>query len=215
MVAVSPSCPSALGWLCTLKRGEVRVIVLRFDLFFAALKSPHTVAGGVAVAGALNDCACDARADVHNVRMIVACRGLGQRRPILDDFSVPPPDSIDRGDGDGGLTLRDLIEHVVRHEVSQFEQRQRERRFDRILTAASIEESLETRGKVTPGAAEKELAEQKVDVESAVATAMVGFEDGQYLVSIDGEKQDDLDKQIYLRPDSRLTFIRLTFLSGG
>ncbi|MFK7740597.1 MAG: hypothetical protein AB8H80_09765 [Planctomycetota bacterium] len=39
------------------------------------------------------------------------------------------------GDGDGGLTLRELIERIVRSEVASFERRQEVRKFVRALSA--------------------------------------------------------------------------------
>jgi hypothetical protein len=51
--------------------------------------------------------------------------------------------------------------------------------------------------------------------EASIATALQAFEDELYLVLIDGEEQRELDRQIYLQPDSRVTFLRLAMLAGG
>jgi hypothetical protein len=42
-----------------------------------------------------------------------------------------------------------------------------------------------------------------------------GFEDGLYLVILDGEEQRDLDRQVYVTAESRMVFLRLTFLAGA
>ena len=139
--------------------------------------------------------------------IVISTRILGKRKPLLDDFSVPPPIS-DTGDDD--LRLRHVIEHVVRHEVAQFKRRQNARRFDRVLSNSQIAEAA-ARGKVDP--ASKEL-DQKVDAEDAVAAALQAFEDGLYLVIIDEVERRSLDEPIRLADDSRLVFIRLTFLAG-
>ena len=144
--------------------------------------------------------------------VLVTTRALGRRRPLLDDWSVDlPPDAGDGGDG--GLTLRELIERVVRAEVAAFRRRQREGALLRVLSDAEIEAGAE-RGRVVPGgrpAADPDA----VDGDGAVAVALTGFEDGLYLVLVDGNEQRDLDAQVYVRPDTRLTFLRLTFLAGA
>lgn len=145
--------------------------------------------------------------------LTVTGRGLGQRRPLFEDFSVPPP--ADAGDGDGPLTLRRLITHVVSSEVAAFENRQEARRLDRVLSPKQIDRG-EQLGKIAPeGRDPKYAPPTKVDLDSAVQTALEGFVDGLYLVIIDDEEYRDLDAFVKLDPDSRITFLRLTFLAGG
>ena len=142
--------------------------------------------------------------------LIVSGRGLGRRKPLFEDFSVPfPPDLTD--DGGGGLTLRELIARVVRAEVSAFETRQERRRLTLVLSPAQIDEGLD-KGKVDMGG--RDLG-QRVDADDAVAAALQAFEDGLYLVVIDDVEHRDLDAQVFVRPDSRVVFIRLVFLAGA
>ena len=56
---------------------------------------------------------------------------------------------------------------------------------------------------------------QNVSEEQAVAVACQAFEDGLFLVVIDGTEYRELDAQVFVQPDSQLTFIRLTLLAGG
>jgi hypothetical protein len=141
--------------------------------------------------------------------MIISGKAIGRRKPLFDDWSIPiPPDA----DGDGGLTLRDLIERIVRTEVKAFRQRQSDRQFLRALTASEIDAAA-SKGKVEMGGSEVGL--QEVDEDGAVATALTAFEDGLYLVVIDEVEQKALQQQVYLQPDSRITFIRLTLLTGA
>jgi hypothetical protein len=149
---------------------------------------------------------------VH-VPLTISGKTLGGRRPLFADFSVPvPPDfGPNDGGGGGGATLRDLIAHVVRHEVAAFRKRQDARRFLRVLSEREIEQGLE-KGKVEAGGSE---SRQSVDEDEAIGTALQAFEDGLYLVLIDGEEQRELDRQIFLQPDSRITFVRLVFLAGA
>jgi len=138
----------------------------------------------------------------------ISGKALGKKKPLFADWSIPfPPDW---GDGDH-LTLRELITRIVIDEVTAFKDRQEERRLARALSVSEIEESME-RGKIDSGGRE---LDQDVDEETAVATALEAFEDGLYLVVIDGEEQRDLDAQVFLKPDSRVTFVRLVFLAGA
>lgn len=143
--------------------------------------------------------------------LIVSGCGLGQRRPLFEDFSVPFPPDLSGGDGGGGLTLRELIARVVRSEVEAFATRQERRRLTRVLSPARIDEGLE-RGNVDMGGRD---LDQRVDADDAVATALQAFEDGLYLVVIDDVEHRDLDAQVFVQPGSRMVFIRLVFLAGA
>jgi hypothetical protein len=142
--------------------------------------------------------------------MFIETRVLGRKGRPLDGWAVPGlPGEDDRGGG--GLTLRKLITRIVRHEVAEFRKRERGRRLLRVLSDADIASGAE-RGKVDPGGrAETGAVEEDV----AVGAALQGFEDGLYLVVLDGEEQRDLDKQVYVTPESRVVFLRLTFLAGA
>jgi hypothetical protein len=142
---------------------------------------------------------------------IVSGRGLGKRTPLFEDFSVPLPPELAGEGGDGGLTLRELIRRIVRAETEEFDLRQERRRLTRVMSPAQIQEGLE-RGKVDMGG--REMG-QRVDVEQAVGAALQAFEDGLYLVVIDDVERRDLDAQVFVRPGSRVVFIRLVFLAGA
>ena len=136
-------------------------------------------------------------------------KSLGSRKPLFADFSIPVPGDFSN---DGGTTLRNLLSQIVRHEVSAFHSRQEQRQFLQVLTKKQIESAAES-GKIISGQSDVPL--QIVDEEEAVAVACQAFEDGLYLVVLDDEEQTKLDQQVYLQPESRLTFIRLTMLAGG
>jgi hypothetical protein len=140
----------------------------------------------------------------------VVARALGKKRALIPEWSVTvPTEPSDRGDG--GLTLRELIERIVHAEVAAFEERQEARRFVRVLSDREIAKDQEI-GKIDPGGRN---LDQRVEPENAVATALQAFEDGLYLVILDGVEQRDLDKQVYVTADSHVVFLRLTFLAGG
>ena len=139
----------------------------------------------------------------------IETRALGSRRKLLDDWAVPPPEDLPE-DG-GGITLRRFITHVVHREVAAFRERQDRRSLVRVLTAKEIHESAD-RGAVKPGG--RDLG-QEVDEDEAVGGALQAFEDGIYLVIIDGTEQRDLDREVHIGRDSRVTFLRLVMLAGG
>ena len=143
--------------------------------------------------------------------LVVSGKAIGRRKALFEDFSVPlPPGAGDDGGG-GGMTLRDLVSLIVRQLVKAFYDRQDRRRFVRALSAREIEQGVEA-GKVDAGGRDDAA---KADPDEAVGAALQGFEDGLYLVVLDGQEQRDLDAQVYPRPDSRITFVRLVFLAGA
>lgn len=146
--------------------------------------------------------------------MIVTGRSLGQRRPLFRDWSIaiPPIPENDDGDSGGGMTLADLIERVVREQVKLFQKRQQDDQFIRALTSSQIQMKAE-KGSVKMGGSRSGV--QEVDEEQAVHAALQAFEDGLYLVIIDEIKYENLNQQVFISEESRMTFIRLTMLSGA
>jgi hypothetical protein len=143
--------------------------------------------------------------------LLIETRVLGSKSEPIDRWSIPVPPADD-GEGGGGLTLRELISRIVRQEVEGFERRRRARRLTRFLSEREIESGA-ARGKVDPGG--HTPSSGAVDVEGAIATALVGFEDGLYLVLLDGVEQRELDAEVFLNAESRVVFLRLTFLAGA
>lgn len=139
--------------------------------------------------------------------LTISSKALGRKKPLFADFSIPFPPDL----GEGSATLRDLIDRVVRHEVDAFRERQEDRKLVRALTARQIEEGA-ARGKIDMGGHD---LNQHVDAEQAVGTALEAFEDGLYLVAVDGVEQKSLDALLFLTPDSRVAFVRLVMLAGG
>ena len=141
--------------------------------------------------------------------MLITARTVGSRRPLFADWSIPlGPEWGEEGED---LTLRMLVERLVRIEVDSFRKRAAERRLDRVLSPRQIDEGVE-KGRVAP---EGRSVPRRVDTDEAIGAALEAFEDGLYLVVIDEEEFRDLDQTVRLRPDSRIVFIRLTFLAGA
>ena len=114
--------------------------------------------------------------------------------------------------GGSPLTLRELIERVVRTEVAAFRERQSEQRLLRVLSGPEVAEAA-ARGRGSFGACA--VGEQAVDDDVAVGVALEAFEDGLYFVLVDGRQYESLDEQVPVDADSRVTFLRLVPLAGG
>ena len=142
--------------------------------------------------------------------MFIETRVLGKKPRSLDRWSVPVPPAIGEG-GDDELTLRALITRVVLGEVAAFDERQRQRRLMRVLSQTELSDGAAA-GKIDPGG---HTTSPVADPEAAVGAALQGFEDGLYLVVLDGVEQHNLDAQVYPKDSSTLVFVRLTFLAGA
>ncbi len=138
--------------------------------------------------------------------LLVEAKLVGQRKPVFSDWRIDLPQR-----GGDHLRLRDLITRVVLEEVAAFKTRQQQRRLAQVLTPQQIEAG-RVKGKIDPG--ERDL-KQEVDPDAAVATALQAYEDGLYFVFIDGVQQTGLDSEVFLQPESRVTFLRLVALAGG
>lgn len=139
----------------------------------------------------------------------LVARAIGKRQPLVPDWEIPYPPDL-RPDGER-ITLRDLIARIVRDEVRAFKERQQQRRLIRVLTAREIEEGV-ARGKVDAGGHD---LDQRVDEDEAVGAALQAFVDGLYLVVVDEKEERALDAEVYLKPDSKLVFLRVVALAGG
>jgi hypothetical protein len=139
----------------------------------------------------------------------VQAKALGRKKPLFPDWTLSTPPEWD--DVETAVSLRDLVTRIVYQEVSAFRQRQAERRFIQILTQQEIARGAQE-GKVSMGGTN---LDQHVDTEAAVATALQAFEDGVYLVFVDGPQVSSLDEQVHLKPGSQVTFVRLVALAGG
>ena len=136
--------------------------------------------------------------------LAISGKALGKKRPLFADFSIPAP-------AEGAVSLRDLLTRIVRHEVEAFRERQEDRKFVKALTARQIDESA-ARGKIDMGGRD---LDQKVDTDEAIRVALEAFEDGLFLVIIDGTDYKTLDSDVALQSDSKVGFVRLTMLAGG
>jgi hypothetical protein len=142
--------------------------------------------------------------------LTISGKALGQRKPLFSDWSLPLPPELQASES--GITLRDLLARIVTAEVEAFNTRQKDQQTLRTLTSRQIQDAAK-KGKIDMGG--REYDPQNADREVAIAVALEAFQDGLFLVVIDEEEKKELDQQLYLKPESRVTFIRLTMLAGG
>lgn len=129
---------------------------------------------------------------------------VGQKRPLFPEWELSLVEEENRP------TLRTLITEVVNQEVQNYNERQEAGTLVRALTQSDIERGL-MKGKVDSGGKEARLADPK----EAVEVAIQAFEDGLYYVFVDENQITELDAELRLAPQNRVTFLRLVALAGG
>jgi hypothetical protein len=103
------------------------------------------------------------------------------------------------------ITVRELIRSRVYQEVQDYNRRRPE----------------VYRGLVQPTDAEKTLNGCKlpkarlIDWKKQFDKAIEAFEANGILILVDDKQAESLDEEIILRPDTRVSFLRLTMLVGG
>lgn len=129
---------------------------------------------------------------------------MGKTQPIFTNWQL-------RLEIEDTITLRNLLTQIVRSEVANFEDRQRQRRLVQVLSPTHINLGVE-QGKVDLGGRD---LEQAVGVDAAIETALQAFTDGLYFVFLDEQQQGNLEDVVTLQPNSQLLFLRLVPLVGG
>ena len=129
-------------------------------------------------------------------------------KALFPNFQMPLPPEW----AGATITLRSLLETVVRAEVAAFRERQEKRTVLQALTSAQIAEGV-AKGKVDSGGTPDAL--QEVSPDAAVETALQAFEDGVYYVFVDDAQKQFLSDTFVVGPETRVTFLRLVALAGG
>jgi hypothetical protein len=137
-----------------------------------------------------------------DLKIYIKLKSVSKRRPVLENTAYILPIEI--------LSLRQLIETIVRQEVDSYNTRGLENMLVPFLTETQIAEQ-STAGKVSFG---RLYSEKKADPDKAIETALQGFEDGLFKVMIGETEVKDLDAPLKIQDDDVLTFVRLIFLAG-
>lgn len=138
----------------------------------------------------------------------VEARVLGQRGSrfeprTLNMTGLPMPSS-----------LGDLITAIVKAEVASFQQRVEERRFLRLLTEQQLRESAAS-GRIRTDEGQQADAPTTVDVDDAIASALLAFKDGLFMVVVDDVEITDLEEVVEISESTSVLFVRLVALAGG
>jgi hypothetical protein len=138
----------------------------------------------------------------------ISVKQLGKKYPILEqksvDFVVTNP----------LIATRKFIELIVEHQVQLFNSSS----FvfddtDKIhLPNENYLPILTDTGKAGFGSI---YNYNKIDLSTAIKTALLAFEDGMYTIFYGDDELDDLNTEINLEENKAFTFIRLTFLAGS
>jgi hypothetical protein len=107
-------------------------------------------------------------------------------------------------------TLKQLLAEIIKSEVENFNDKNREERLLDYLTNEEIETRLQV-GRVSFG---EKYNQNDADYNKALETALLAYEDGIFRVFIGDKEADQLDENLELKEEDVLTFIRLTMLSG-
>ena len=103
------------------------------------------------------------------------------------------------------ITVRDLIGQRVRHEVEEYNRRKPET-FRGLVQPTESERTLNGYRLKQPRA---------IDANTQLAKAIAAFAGNQIIVLVDDRQVESLDDEIVVRPDTRVSFLRLTPLVGG
>ncbi|MCU0445127.1 MAG: hypothetical protein MUE85_09425 [Microscillaceae bacterium] len=130
---------------------------------------------------------------------------LGKKRAFIDSQSIEIAGNY------GQYTLKEILSRIVSQQVETFNQKRTEKSLFNFLQETDIQAQAEN-GRVRFGAVYNET---QADVEKAIETVLLAFEDGLIAVFVDDEQIDLISQNIAINPNTTFTFVRLTFLAGS
>lgn len=137
------------------------------------------------------------------MKLSIQTQQLGKRRCSIEPMQIELPDET--------LTdVRSLITAIVRRQVEGYNQRPGENDLLKYLTQEEIDDRAES-GKVDFGV---NYNGEKASAEAAVKNALQAYEDGIFRLFVNDEEAGTADSPLALKEGDRLTFVRLTLLSG-
>lgn len=141
--------------------------------------------------------------------MIINCqvKQLGKKRAVIEEFPLKLEINNKQA-----ISLTELIEYVVKREVSNHNKKCDTPEIFPTLTSEEIYNKAETFGKVDFGDLYNNT---KANFDKAINTALTAFEDGLFYLFVDDKKIESLEEQIQLKNNSQLMFLKLAMLTGG
>ena len=134
------------------------------------------------------------------MRIIINVKGLS-RKKVIHQEEVELINKIS--------TIKDLITELVKINVEKFNKKIDDKDILSIMTNEHIAEAARI-GKI----GDEVHGDKKANLEKALDTAYLAFEDGLYCIFINDEQTEKLDDSLNLKDGDILTLIRLTMLSG-
>lgn len=158
----------------------------------------------------MNTIITDNAAQTGNDTLTIEGKRFGRgAKALFPNFQMPLPADWKSG---ATITVRELLETVVRSEVAAFASRQEARTVLQTLSPAQIAEGA-AKGKIDSGGRPDEV--QPVDADESVAVALQAFTDGLYYVLVNDDQKANLDDAFAVSGETRVTFLRLVALAGG
>ena len=134
------------------------------------------------------------------MKIIINVKGLSRKKVIYQE-EVELKNKIS--------TTKDLITELVKINVEKFNKKIDEKDILSIMTNENIAKAARI-GKI----GDEVHGDKKANLEKALDTAYLAFEDGLYCIFINDEQTEKLDDSLNLKDGDILTLIRLTMLSG-
>lgn len=134
--------------------------------------------------------------------MIVHVKHLGKRKNSVEEI----PFQLHKNPN----TIEELIEETVKVCVEQYQSRQEKKQVLAALSKRAIED-MAAGGKVSFGL---NYGEGKPNISEAIQSANEAFTDGIIVIFIDGVEKEKLQDIIEIKEDTKVTFVRMTMLSG-
>ena len=134
------------------------------------------------------------------MKIIINVKGLS-RKKVIHQEEMELKNKIS--------TTKDLITELVKINVEKFNKKIDEKDILSIMTNENIAKAARI-GKI----GDEVHGDKKANLEKALDTAYLAFEDGLYCIFINDEQTEKLDDSLNLKDGDILTLIRLTMLSG-
>ena len=134
------------------------------------------------------------------MKIIINVKGLS-RKKVIHQEEVELKNKIS--------TTKDLITKLVKINVEKFNKKIDDKNILSIITNENIAKAARI-GKI----GDEVHGDKKANLEKALDTAYLAFEDGLYCIFINDEQSEKLDDSLNLKDGDILTLIRLTMLAG-
>ena len=134
------------------------------------------------------------------MKIIINVKGLS-RKKVIHQEEVELINKVS--------TTKDLITELVKINVEKFNKKIDDKDILSIMTNEYIAEAARS-GKI----GDEVHGDKKANLEKALDTAYLAFEDALYCIFINDKQSEKLDDNLSLKDGDILTFIRLTMLAG-